>query len=98
MAKYGAAENEAEIKEAIEAQRAETMQLGYITVGVNPEAKPCLLDHQMALGLVGVHFANNSLFGGKIKDQQYYIGGFSQRATLEVDGRKLVDKGKIMVK
>lgn len=71
------------------------LELGYITVGVNPAAKPWFLDHQMAPGVVGVHFGVNKGFGGKIAKADSFMGWFSQYATIEVDGKKIVKKGKI---
>jgi leucyl aminopeptidase (aminopeptidase T) len=95
---YGAAENEDEITEVVKAQGKHNMELGYFTIGVNPAAKPFFIDHQMARGVVGFHFGSNATFGGKLKDRQYYFGGFSQFATLEIDGKAIVDKGKLAVK
>ena len=95
LARFGASENEQELKESI-GTKNKKMGLGYLTIGVNPEALPTFLDHQMAKGIVGVHFGNNETFGGKIKGADYWFGGFSRHATLEVDGRRLVDKGRII--
>jgi hypothetical protein len=49
----------------------------------------------MAPGVVGVHFGANKGFGGKIAKADSFLGGFSQFATLKVDGKAIVKKGKI---
>jgi len=96
LARYGAEKNEKELKEIVESQNPGKMELGYFTIGVNPAAQPYFIDHQMARGVVGFHFANNATFGGKIKDRQYYFTGFSKKATLEIDGKAIVMDGKLI--
>lgn len=92
---FGASENEEELKGSI-GEIKKKISLGYLTIGVNPEAKPFFIDNQMAPGVIGIHFGDNTTFGGKIKTSQYRFGGFSEKATLSVDGKTLVDKGKIV--
>jgi leucyl aminopeptidase (aminopeptidase T) len=95
LKKFGAKVNQKEFKSSVGPIEGKKVGLGYITVGVNPAAKPFFLDNQMAPGVVGVHFGNNDTFGGKLKEGQHYVGGFSAKATLEVDGKAIVKKGKI---
>ena len=92
-----AKENKDELMASIGGEKElKKLELGYITIGVNPAAKPWFLDHQMAPGVVGVHFGANKGFGGKITKADSFMGGFSQYATLEVDGKPIVKKGKIV--
>lgn len=99
LSESGAAENEDELDQLLSVNgppEKRKLELGYCTIGVNPAAKPFFIDHQMAIGVIGFHFGNNDNFGGTIKNRQYHFGGFSQHATLEIDGKIIIDKGKIV--
>ena len=94
--KYGAEENQNEFKSSVgPIDKDKNIGLGYITIGVNPAAKPTFIDNQMAPGVIGVHFGNNDTFGGTIKNAQHFVGGFAAKATLEIDGKPVVEKGKL---
>jgi aminopeptidase len=93
---FGAAQLEDELRTQIEAKDVPRLRTTYISVGVNPNAHSGFLDNQMAAGVIGVHGGDNHTFGGKVKDSDASLGGFSARATLEIDGTTLVDKGRLV--
>jgi leucyl aminopeptidase (aminopeptidase T) len=92
---FGAKELEDELRSSMDPKEFKMLEFSYISVGVNQNARPGFLDNQMASGVVGVHCGDNDTFGGRIKGTNTQFGGFSARATLVVDGKPLVDRGRL---
>jgi len=97
VTRFGAKELEDELRASIEPKDLKRLRVSYLSVGVNPLAHAGFLDNQMASGVIGVHCGDNDTFGGRIKGTDTNFGGFSARATFEVDGRTLVGEGRILV-
>ena len=70
--------------------------LSSIGIGINPKAKPSFLHAYLAAGTVSVGIGENRELGGKVQSD-YEFGGTLSNATLEVAGKRIVDKGKIVV-
>ncbi len=69
-------------------------QLGVLTIGLNPEAKYGFLENELVEGAVTMGIGNNEWLGGT-NDCDFGFPMSFKDATLEVDGRKLVDSGRI---
>jgi leucyl aminopeptidase (aminopeptidase T) len=70
-------------------------QLGWLQVGLNPAAKRGFLENSIVEGVITIGIGDNSDFGGSNRSA-FGIPAFLDNATLEVDGRKVVSKGRIV--
>jgi len=70
--------------------------LSSLSIGINPKAKASFLQPYIALGAVSVGIGENREYGGKVQSD-YMFGGTVSNATLEVAGKRVVDRGKIVV-
>jgi len=73
----------------------EGRNFGKIGIGLNPKArlKGPIIEAQKALGVVHVVFGGSAPFGGRISCD-VRVDGIMTDATVEADGRKLVERGK----
>ena len=69
---------------------------GSLTVGVNPKAKAGFLHNFVVKGLVTIGIGDNRDMGGvNASDYQFY-GGLAT-ATLDLDGKRIIEGGKFVV-
>lgn len=71
-------------------------QLGTLTIGLNPEARYGFLQNGIVAGCVTLEIGDNEYLGGTNHCDYGFAISFRD-ATLEVDGKKLVAAGKIVV-
>ena len=70
-------------------------QLGWLNIGLNPAAKYGFLNNNIVEGAIALGIGDNEYLGGSNKSG-YGFGVFFDDASLEVDGRKLVSRGRIV--
>ena len=72
--------------------------VGELGIGLNPKAKiiGIPLEDQKVEGAVHVSFGDNFTFGGNIQCG-VHVDAIMVSATLEVDGRVIVDKGRLVI-
>ncbi|MEE9237047.1 MAG: aminopeptidase [Thermoplasmata archaeon] len=69
-------------------------QLGYLTIGLNPEARYGFLENEIVEGAVILGIGNNDWIGGE-NDCDYGFDIAFRDATLKVDGETLIDGGQL---
>ena len=65
-------------------------------IGLNPKAKASFLMPYVARGAVNVDIGENREAGGKVQSDYEFVGTLSN-ATLDVAGKRIVEKGKLVV-
>ncbi len=70
-------------------------QLGYLVIGLNPEARFGFLGDSLVQGAVSVAIGNNEWLGGS-NDSDYDFPISFRDADLDVDGRRIVEAGRIL--
>ena len=70
--------------------------LSSIGIGINPRAKPSFLHAYLAAGAVSVGIGENRELGGKVQSDYEFAGTLS-KATVDVAGKRIVEKGRIIV-
>jgi leucyl aminopeptidase (aminopeptidase T) len=71
-------------------------QLGYLSVGLNPQAKFGFLENEIVEGVVTVGIGDNESLGGT-NECGFGFGIHLRDATLEVDGEAVVEKGQLAI-
>ncbi|MFQ5837367.1 MAG: hypothetical protein ACE5HJ_01125 [Thermoplasmata archaeon] len=79
-----------------EAKRKEGAdQLGFLTIGLNPEARYGFLENDLVEGAVTVGIGDNDWLGGTNQCDYVFPISFKE-ATLQVDGKTLIENGQII--
>ena len=67
-------------------------------IGTNDTArlKGCTLEDEKVLGTVHLAIGNNISFGGK-NDVSIHLDGVVYNATVVIDGRKILDRGRLVL-
>jgi len=63
-------------------------------IGLNRKVVPGFLNSNLARGTVGISIGDNQGLGGK-NESSYGFGSFLAKGTLEIDGRVLVEDGRL---
>jgi len=71
-------------------------RLGSLTIGVNPKAQTGFLIDHLTRGAVTIGIGGNEDQGGASKSR-FFHGQTLQAATVEVDGKPIVEKGKLLL-
>lgn len=71
-------------------------RLGYVSIGLNPAARTGFLQDDLVDGVVEIGIGNNEEYGGRNKTSFSFAGRLTG-ATLTVDGKAVVDKGRLAV-
>jgi len=94
-AKWSAAENPELILPGWERAKAGKDLLAGIDIGLNPQARTGFLQDYLPAGNVYVAIGNNEEFGGK-NAVSFSLAGTLTGATVSVDGKVIVDAGKLV--
>ncbi len=71
-------------------------KIGSLTIGLNPRIRTGFLTDGFAKGAVTIGIGSNVDLGGK-NDSDYAFQGTLSQATIELDGRTIVENGRIVV-
>ena len=72
-------------------------RIASLSIGVNPAAKPIgYFTDELGLGIVSIGIGDNRTLGGSNKSTFGFSGSLA-KATVKVDGKPIVEKGKIVV-
>ena len=94
LTKYRAALNAGFLRESYEKATGEKNKIAVVGVGVNSKAKTGFLQDSLASGVVTIGIGGNDDIGGANKTD-FYFAGVLTRATLTVDGKTVVENGKL---
>jgi leucyl aminopeptidase (aminopeptidase T) len=97
LAKYEFNEREEEFLRLFPKLPAGKDRPGILSIGLNPRISsiPLLLDQER--GMVNLAIGRNSFFGGKTRVPRFTAHQAVRGATLTVDGRTLVDEGRLTI-
>ncbi|MGA2462006.1 MAG: aminopeptidase [Candidatus Bathyarchaeia archaeon] len=84
------------LKASYDKATGERDRIAVIGVGVNPKAKTGFLQDSLAPGVVTVGIGGNDDIGGANKTD-FYFAGVLTKATLTVDGKVIVENGKLIL-
>jgi leucyl aminopeptidase (aminopeptidase T) len=96
MTDYHARLNADHLKTSYDNATGEKDRIGVVGVGVNPKVRPGFLQDSLASGVVTLGIGGNDDIGGANKTD-FYFADVLTKATLTVDGKTIVEKGKLMV-
>jgi leucyl aminopeptidase (aminopeptidase T) len=71
-------------------------KIASLTIGLNPRVRTGFLNDSLAKGTVSIGIGSSLSIGGKNNSDYGFQGTLSQ-ATVELDGRTIVENGKIVV-
>jgi leucyl aminopeptidase (aminopeptidase T) len=71
-------------------------KIASLTIGLNPRVRTGFLNDSLAKGAVSIGIGSNLDIGGK-NDSDYGFQGTLSQATVELDGRTIVENGRIVV-
>ena len=75
--------------------RGDKDQIASLTIGLNPQNKPMgFLNDELGLGVVSIGIGENRAIGGN-NNSDFEFSTAMAKATVKVDGRPLVEKGKL---
>jgi len=95
MTKFSASENEDLIRTEWEEAKGPKDLLGYLDIGLNPNARSGFLQDVIVAGNVYVAVgANDEVPGGKNKTD-FYLGGSLTGANVTIDGREVIRSGNL---
>jgi leucyl aminopeptidase (aminopeptidase T) len=86
--------NALELRKQWEIASGDKDRIAMLTIGLNPKAKSGYTINDVVEGAIGVGIGGNEDAGGNNKRGFYYSGTLS-KASLMLDGRMLVDRGKL---
>jgi leucyl aminopeptidase (aminopeptidase T) len=83
------------LKASYEKATGERNRIAAIGVGVNPEVRTGFMQDSLVSGVVTVGIGGNDDIGGANKTE-FYFSGILTKATLTIDGKIIVEKGKLV--
>ena len=96
LTKYSAQENVDTFRNIYENATGDKDRIGSLAIGINPRAEPIgFSTDRLVEGFVSIAIGGNSGIGGE-NNNPFANEGNLRRATLEIDGEKLVADGKII--
>ena len=97
VVKYSAEQNQEVFGSGYDAATGDKDRLANVVIGLNPRAEHVgIFTDRIVKGTVSVSIGNNSGIGGDNKDVFGYQGSMA-KATLEIDGKRLVQDGRLVV-
>ncbi len=91
-----AKENADAIQGLYEGAKGDKDRLGSLTIGLNPRARTGYLENYIPAGTVTLSIGDNRELGGENDSDWGFPGALSQ-ATLEIDGKVIVEKGRLVL-
>ncbi len=72
-------------------------RIASLSIGINPASKPIgYTNDDIGLGIVSIGIGENQYLGGNNRSEFGFTGSFS-KATLKIDGKTLVGKGRLVL-
>jgi len=96
LADYRVRLNAEHFKASYEKAVGEKNRIAVLGVGVNPKVRTGFLQDSLASGVVTLGIGGNDDIGGANKTD-FYFAGVLTKATLTVDGKVIVENGKLVV-
>jgi leucyl aminopeptidase (aminopeptidase T) len=93
---FNAEKNLDAFKSIFERGHGDKDKISSLTIGLNPRVRTGFLNDNLAKGAVTIAIGSNLSVGGKNNSDYGFQGTLSQ-ATVELDGRTLVENGRIVV-
>jgi leucyl aminopeptidase (aminopeptidase T) len=94
LTNYKATQNAAHFKASYDKATGEKDRIATIGVGLNPKARIGFMQDGITAGAVTVAIGGNDDIGGANKTD-FYFPGILTKATLTVNGNKIVQNGKL---
>lgn len=94
MVKFSASENEDLIRSDWEEAKGPKDLLGYLDIGLNPKARSGFLQDAIVAGSVYVAVGSNDEVPGGKNKTDFYLGASLTGATVTINGRPIIRKGK----
>lgn len=92
---YGAKQNVDAFRNLLEPGKGEKDRIARFSIGINPKAQVIgYFDDQTVLGAASIGIGDNLSLGGD-NDSTFDFAGTVLRPTVEVDGRIILDKGRL---
>jgi leucyl aminopeptidase (aminopeptidase T) len=88
--------NALELRKQWEKAAGDKDRIAMLSIGVNSKAKPGYLQNEIVEGAVGIGIGGNEDLGGNNKRGFNYSGTIG-KATLTLDGKTLIDRGKLTI-
>ena len=97
VVKYSAEQNQEVFGTGFDTATGDKDRFANVVIGLNPRAEHIgIFTDRIVKGAVSVSIGNNSGIGGDNKDVFGYQGSMA-KATLEIDGKRLVQDGRLIV-
>jgi len=93
---FNAEKNLDAIKPIFDKAHGDKDKIASVTIGLNPRVKTGFIIDNLAKGTVSIGIGSNLDIGGK-NDSDYGFQGTLSQATVELDGRTVVENGRIVV-
>jgi len=93
---YNADKNVDAFKPIFEKGHGDKDKIASLTIGLNPRVRTGFLNDSLAKGAVSIGIGSSLSIGGK-NDSDYGFQGTLSQATVELDGRTIVENGRIVV-
>ena len=93
---FNAEKNLDAFKPIFERGHGDKDKISSLTIGLNPRVRTGFLNDNLSKGAVTIAIGSNLSVGGK-NDSDYGFQGTLSQATVELDGRTLVENGRIVV-
>ena len=93
---FNAEKNLDAVKPIFDRAHGDKDKIASLTIGLNPRIRTGLMMDNLAKGAVTIGIGSNLDIGGK-NDSDYGFQGTLSQATVELDGRTLVENGRIAV-
>lgn len=93
---FNAEKNLDAVKPIFERAHGDKDKVASLTIGLNPRVRTGFITDSLAKGAVTIGIGSNLDVGGK-NDSDYGLQATLSQATIELDGRTIVENGKIVV-
>jgi leucyl aminopeptidase (aminopeptidase T) len=93
---FNAEKNLDAVKGIFDRAHGDKDKIASLTIGLNPRVKTGFTTDRLAKGAVTIGIGSNTSIGGK-NDSDYGLQGTLSQATVELDGRTIVENGRIIV-
>jgi len=93
---FNAEKNLDAIKPIFDRAHGDRDRIASLTIGLNPRVRTGFVTDSLAKGAVSIGIGSNLDIGGK-NDSDYGFQGTLSQATVELDGRTIVENGRIVV-
>ncbi len=96
LTEFKASRNLKAVKDFYDLAHGDKDRIGFLNLGMNPNAKVGYLMNSIANGAVSIGIGGNEMLGGKNKSD-YELAGTMSKATVELDGKEIIRNGKYTI-